>query len=134
MENLGYELLNDKEKAAYKIIEDAVRKHSRSCDVTRVPHGVDLMHVLLAVLGDYPDVIYFNRTLLRTSSSLFSKQITFTGIVPPKQEKEREEKLAREKTTNNVQEFTRKPAACFQVIRPVLILCHFCSNLRKDRG
>ena len=64
MDNLGYQLLNDKEKAAYRIIEDAVRKHSRSCDITRVARDVNLMHVLLAVLGDYPEVIYFNRTLL----------------------------------------------------------------------
>ncbi len=95
MELLGYELLNVKEKAAYKILEAAVINHCQSCDITRV-RNVDIMHVLGAVLSDYPDIVYFNRTALRTNTSFFSKQISFTGIVSPRQEKEREKRLKEE--------------------------------------
>jgi len=93
LEGLSYFLLTDKEKDAYKILENAVLNHARGCDVARVDRSIDIMRILGAVLSDYPEVIYFNRTLLRTNRSFFSKHIAFTGIVPESDERQREKRL-----------------------------------------
>ncbi len=94
MEGLSFSLLNDKEKQAYRVLEAAVLNHERGCNVDCIDRKVDLMRILGAVLSDYPEIIYFNRTLLRTNRSFFSKYISFTGIVSPSSEKQRERKLA----------------------------------------
>lgn len=95
MEKLGYSLLNADERKLYNILEDAVVNHKRSCNISGIGRKVDNMHVLTSVLSDHPEVIYFNRTLLRTNASLFSKQISFTGIVSSGLERKREQELAK---------------------------------------
>ena len=78
---LGRNQLNADELRAYSLIEDALKKYASVCDVSKIPRTVDVMKIMLTVLGDNPEVIYFNKTELRTMSSLFGKQVRFAGCM-----------------------------------------------------
>lgn len=90
---LGRNQLNTDELRAYLLIEDALKKHATTCDVSKVPRTVDIMELLLTVLGDNPDVIYFNKTKIRTMTSLFGKQVSFVGCMSKTQALQYEKQL-----------------------------------------
>ncbi len=96
MEKLAYSLLNDRDKILYRGLENAILNHSSGCDMPVVSRNSSIMQVLESVLSDHPEIIYFNRTLLRTNDVLFPKRVNFTGIVSLKEEKKREQKLSEE--------------------------------------
>ena len=96
MEKLAYSILNDREKKVYRVLEKAMLNHRSSCDVSGIVFNTNIMQVLSGVISDHPEIVYFNRTLLRTNPAIFSKRIIFTGIVSPREEKERENKLSTE--------------------------------------
>ncbi len=118
LERLSYSLLNDKEQTAYKLLEDAVLNHRRDCDVSRIGWKTDIMHVLTSVLSDHPEIIYFNRTLLRTNASLFSKRVTFTGTISTRIENEREKRLA-EKLNDAVFEIDKNARTDREIIQGI---------------
>lgn len=90
---LGYKYLNSKEQAAYEILFSALSQHETSCDITGIKHGVDILKVMSTVMGDNPEIIYFNKTLLRMSSGMFVKRLSFTGCIPRSQIKKKEKEL-----------------------------------------
>ena len=79
MSNLGMgrSQLNSDELSAYLLVEEALKKHSVSCDISGIPKTVDIMDIVLTVLGDNPDIIYFSKSKIRTLTSLFGKQLSF---------------------------------------------------------
>ncbi len=78
---LGFYQLSTNEQYAYELLENALKNYRASCDVSRVNRKVDLMKVLHTVLGDNPKIIYFNKTVIRMMSGLFTKQMNFTGCL-----------------------------------------------------
>lgn len=90
---LGYNFLNPDEQTAYQILYDALVQHRTSCDISRVKRGVDISKVMSTVMGDNPEIIYINKTLLRTMSGIFVKQLSFTGCIPQSQIKKKEQQL-----------------------------------------
>ena len=118
MGNLSYSLLNDKEQAVYRLFEEAVTNQRRDCDLSRISGRMDLMHILTAVLSDHPEIIYFNRTLLRTNREFLSKRVSFTGIVAPRIEKERE-KLLEEKLNDAVFEIDKQARTDREIIQGI---------------
>jgi len=90
---LGYKFLNPEEQMAYQILYDALKQHRTSCDISRVKRGVDISKVMSTVMGDNPEIIYFNKTLLRTMSGIFVKQLSFTGCIPQSQIRKKEQQL-----------------------------------------
>lgn len=78
-EGLGYSRLSPQEQQAYKIVLKAFSSLATSFDSSQIGRGVDLMKVVQAALGDNPSVVYFNKTQIKTVSSMFSKQIQLTG-------------------------------------------------------
>ncbi len=82
---LGYGQLNKDEQVAYGLFEEAMRRQAASCDISRVKRNVNIMEVLATVLGDNPDIIYFNKTMIRTIGSFYSKQMNFVGCLNKRQ-------------------------------------------------
>ncbi len=82
---LGFGYLNKDEKNAYSLFEDAMRRQATSCDISRVKRNVNLLKVLATVLGDNPDIIYFNKTMIRTLGNFYGKQLSFVGCLSKKQ-------------------------------------------------
>jgi len=78
-EGLGYSRLSPQEQQAYKILLKAFASMSTSFDSSPIAKNVDLMKVLQVVLGDNPNVVYFNKTEIKISSSLLGKQIRLMG-------------------------------------------------------
>jgi hypothetical protein len=72
MENqkIGYDRLPPAEKSAYEQFERALTAGAKTIDAGGVDRRVDLMKILQVVLGDHPDIIYFNRTKIALSTSL----------------------------------------------------------------
>lgn len=68
---LGYEQLSPAEQKVYQQLEKAFAACLPSVSVRGTDPGIDVMKVLYAVLGDNPHIIYFDRTQIRISSSLF---------------------------------------------------------------
>lgn len=82
MSRIGYNQLSEAEKKAYVQFEKAFNSCASSVDSNGIDRNVDVMKVLQVALGDNPQVIYFNKTQIRLSSSLFGgKQIHFSGAV-----------------------------------------------------
>lgn len=82
---LGFSQLDKDEKFAYSILEEALKRQQTSCDISKINRSVDIMHVLTIVLGDNPEIIYFNKTMIRTVRSLFAKQLSFSSCLSKKQ-------------------------------------------------
>lgn len=77
---IGYEQLDSNERVAYRLFEQAFNQYSDSIDSGTIDRKVDIMKVLQVALGDNPRVIYFNKTQIRLSASLFGgKQIHLSG-------------------------------------------------------
>ena len=68
---IGYEQLTRPEKIVYEQFEKAFATCSAHIDGDDFDRAVDVMKVLQTVLGDNPHVIYFNKTQIRMSASLF---------------------------------------------------------------
>ena len=82
---LGYEQLNLDEKNAYLVLLHAVQKQQISCDISKIKRNVNLMKVLNTVLSDNPNVVYFNKGLLRIREGVFSKQLNFLEYLSKRQ-------------------------------------------------
>ncbi len=81
MSRIGYNQLSTAEKKAYEQFEKAFSSYASSVDSNSIDRNVDVMKVLQVALGDNPQVIYFNKTQIRVSASLFGgKQIHFCGM------------------------------------------------------
>lgn len=77
---IGYERLSQPEKKVYEQFERAFSTCSCSIDGNGFDRNVDVMKVLQTALGDNPNVIYFNKTQIRMSASLFGgKQFHLSG-------------------------------------------------------
>ena len=77
---IGYEQLSPHEKKAYDLFEKSFSSFAKSVDSSSISKNVDVMKVLQVALGDNPRVIYFNKTQIKVSGSLFGgKQIQFCG-------------------------------------------------------
>ena len=86
MSRIGYNQLSAAEKKAYEQFEKAFYNCASSVDSNGIDRNVDVMKVLQVALGDNPQVIYFNKTQIILSVSLFGgKQIHFSGAVPSSQ-------------------------------------------------
>lgn len=90
---LGYVRLNKDEQQAYLLLEDAMKRYATSCDVSKVKGNVNLAKVMRTVLGDNPDIIYFNKTMIKTREHLFGKRLNFTGCMNRRQAAKCEEAL-----------------------------------------
>jgi len=90
---LGYQQLNYDEQFAYELFEEAMRRHAASCDISKIKRSVDIMKVLTVVLGDHPDIIYFNKSMIRTLGTMFSKQMSFVGCLGKRQAEQCEKQL-----------------------------------------
>ncbi len=82
---LGYKQLDLDEKNAYLILLYAVQKQQTSCDISKIKQNVNLMKVLSTVLGDNPNIIYFNKSMIRIKERSFSKQLNFVECLSKKQ-------------------------------------------------
>ena len=82
MSRIGYNQLSAAEKKAYERFERAFNSYSSTVDSNGIDRNVDVMKVLQIALSDNPQVIYFNKTQIRISTSLFGgKQIHLIGAV-----------------------------------------------------
>lgn len=94
MSRIGYNQLSAAEKKACKQFEKAFYNCASSVDSNSIDRNVDVMKVLQVALGDNPQVIYFNKTQIRLSASLFGgKQIHFSGAVPSSQARTMQKQL-----------------------------------------
>ena len=94
MGRIGYKLLSAAEKKAYDRFEQAFNSCSSTVDSNGIDRNVDVMKVLQVALGDNPQIIYFNKTQIRVSASLFGgKQIHFSGAFSQSQAKTMQKKL-----------------------------------------
>lgn len=85
---IGYERLSQPEKKVYEQFERAFSTCSSSIDGNGFDRNVDVMKVLQTALGDNPNVIYFNKTQIRMSASLFGgKQFHLSGAYSSSQNK-----------------------------------------------
>ncbi len=85
---IGYERLSQPEKKVYEQFERAFSTCSSSIDGNGFDRNVDVMKVLQIALGDNPNVIYFNKTQIRMSVSLFGgKQFHLSGAYSSSQNK-----------------------------------------------
>lgn len=91
---IGYNQLSTTEKKAYEQFEKAFNNYDSSVDSNVIERNVDIMKVLQVALGDNPQVIYFNKTQIRISASLFGgKQIHFIGAANASKAKIMQERL-----------------------------------------
>ena len=81
-EGLGYTLLLPSEQQAYKIILAAFSTMATSFSISKIHPTVDLMKIVNCVLGDNPNVVYFNKTRIETIESGLGQQIELTGTLP----------------------------------------------------
>ncbi len=102
MSKIGYNQLSTSEKKAYEQFEKAFLNCATSIDANGFDRNVDVMKVLQVALGDNPQVIYFNKTQIRTTASLFGKQIHFSGTYSSSQIKNMSNEL--EKILDNAVE------------------------------
>lgn len=119
---LGYLYLNPEEQIAYEVLLDALKKYSTCCDISSVERSVDISKVVSTVLGDHPNIIYFNKTQLRTMSGVFIKQLSFTGCIPKKQiiKKEQQLKAAIEEAVWDIDKNSRSDKEILQGITEYL--------------
>lgn len=82
---LGYGQLNKDEQLAYELFEDAMKRYAVSCDISKISRKVNIMRVLTTVLGDNPDILYFNKTRIRTLENSFGRQVNFVGCLNKRQ-------------------------------------------------
>lgn len=88
MSRIGYNQLSAAEKKAYEQFERAFSSYASTVDSNSIARNVDVMKVLQVALGDNPEVIYFNKTQIKLSASLFGgKQIHFCGSTSSSQNK-----------------------------------------------
>lgn len=90
---LGYLHLNPDEKFAYDLIYQTFLNHDSSCDISKVKRNVNTVKIIQTVLGDNPSIVYFNKTLLRTMSGIFGKQMSLAGCLTKIQAIKKEEQL-----------------------------------------
>lgn len=94
MSRIGYSRLSAAEKKAYEQFEKAFNSCDSTVDSNSIDRNVDLMKVLQVALGDNPQVIYFNKTQIRISTSLFGgKQIHFSGTLSSSQARTMQNRL-----------------------------------------
>ena len=74
-EKILWERLNPGERKLYVRYEQAFAACSPTVDAAGLERNVDEMKVMLAVLGDHPEVICCNRTQLRLSRPVFGKPV-----------------------------------------------------------
>lgn len=93
---MGYDLLSPAEKKVYERVEKAFASYATSISGSGIDRGVDFMKILQVVLGDYPRVIYFNKTQIRQVSSMFSGgQFRLVGTLSKAQAGKMEAELQR---------------------------------------
>ena len=107
MEKLGFSMLSDRDQALYCVMEDAVIGHKNSFPLPGRYSGDDLRRVFETLMGDYPDIIHINKTVIETKASLFSNEMSFKRIASPREEREREDAL-KQKVSDAVFEIDSK--------------------------
>lgn len=78
---MGFQQLTNIEQNAYQIIHKALQAYSTTIDASQIDKQVDIMKVLQTVLGDNPEIIYFDKTQVMTTELLFKKQIKLLGCL-----------------------------------------------------
>lgn len=90
---LRYTYLNKEEQFVYGLFLEALRKKATECDISGVKKDVNLVMVLNAVLGDYPEIIYFDKSEITTIESLFGKKLSFAGCMNKRQAEQYDDQL-----------------------------------------
>lgn len=90
---LGYSFLSQEEQHAYSIMKEALDRRKTSCDVSKISRGVNLSKILGTVLGDNPEIIYFNKTMIRTMCGIFAREMSFVGCMNPREASYKESQL-----------------------------------------
>ena len=73
-EGLGYQRLSPIEKKAYSIFCNNFSVFSSTIDISNIDRSIDIMKVLQVVLSDNPEIIYFNKTQIKITTSLFGRK------------------------------------------------------------
>lgn len=77
MSRIGYNYLSISEKKVYEQFEKAFMNYASMIDISSTDKNVDIMKVLQVVLGDNPQIIYFNKTQIKRKYSLFNEKVCF---------------------------------------------------------
>lgn len=94
MEEISFGLLSPVEQQVYRNFQQAFARYADSVELGSDNRDVDVMKVVQAVLGDHPEIVYFDKTRLRVASSFFSgKEIRLCGAVPTAQAKRMNQEL-----------------------------------------
>ena len=80
-QGIGYEKLKKNEKLAYEILFDNLMKKAKTINGSGISSSVDLMKILGIVLGDNPQITYFDKTCVKVSYSLLAGK-QFSLFVP----------------------------------------------------
>ena len=91
---IGYDRLSIPERRVYDRFARAFEGFASTVDATDIDRSVDVMKVLQVALGDDPTVVYFDKTHIRTVSSLFGgRQVLLHGAMAPEQAKSTRQRL-----------------------------------------
>lgn len=90
---LGYWQLKPGEQTAYMILEEALVNRCATCDISHISNKTNIMKVIQTVLGDNPQIVYFNNTKLKMKSGLLTKQLDFSINLGKRQIQMKEEQL-----------------------------------------
>lgn len=85
MSKIGYQMLSPAEKIAYQRFEKAFEFYSPAADFTGIDPSVNTTKVLGVALDDHPEVIYFNKSSIRTQTSSWGTQVLFDSAKFPLQ-------------------------------------------------
>ena len=94
MGRIGYRHLSAEEQKIYTKLEAAFDRYSPTVDVSGTPRNIDLIKILNVVLGDRPDVIYFDKNKpITTTRTLGSMQLKFNDVISASRAKAMQQKL-----------------------------------------
>ena len=79
-EGIGFKFLSIREQQLYKVMLRAFSSMALEFKCPLASRGVDIMKVMETLLGDNPDVIYFDKTKIKFEETLMEKTIFLTGL------------------------------------------------------
>ena len=78
-EGLGFGRLSPQTQQAYRILSRAFEAYSTEIDASSLPPNADIMGLALTVLGDNPSIVYFDKTQIKSTASMFKKKYQLVG-------------------------------------------------------
>lgn len=84
MGKIRYAQLPPAGQEAYRRMEAAFRRYALEVDMSGLPDDTDFMGAMLAVLGDAPEIVYFDRTQIRVCRGGFRgrTRVELEGVPP----------------------------------------------------